>query len=549
MPGNLFNELALLLFFSILFGYLAILLFQPLILAFIATGIVLGPSVLGWVSASSEIDLLAKVGVTLLLFIVGLKLDFHLIRSLGIVSLATGLGQVIFTSAISYGICILLGLHPITAIYISFALTFSSTIIIVKLLSDKNEIDSLYGRIAIGYLIVQDIIVIIAIVILSSLGLGEKMHAKIGIEIISLAAKGIGILTVIALLSRFVLPRLLHHLAKSRELLVLFAIAWAVILAGAADMMGLSKEVGGFLAGISLASTHYRDALTSRLETLRNFLLLFFFVDLGIKLQLNTLSGDIYIAIALSLFVLIVKPLIMMIIMGIMGYRKRTGFLTGLTSAQISEFSLILAALGQTLGHIQTPIVSLITLVGVITFAISTYMIMYSHILYKWLSPWLRVFQKNILSREDADSNKIEPNYDVIIFGIGRYGQKISKILRKSGLSILGIDFDPQKVRGWKQNHLDVRYGDAEDVEFTKSLPITNTKWIISTAPRTETNQILIHSLRENNFTGKIGISVFDTKKLDTAKKLNVDLILQPYKDAATKAAQRLAKFILGQSE
>ena len=172
MFGNLFNELAILLMFSILFGFIAVRLYQPLILAFIAAGIFLGPNVLGWISASAEIDLLAKIGVTLLLFIVGLKLDFYLIRSLGIISIATGLGQVIFTSAMGYGLCIALGLNPIAAIYVAVALTFSSTIIIVKLLSDKNEIDTLHGRIAIGYLIVQDIVVIIAIVILSSLHLG-----------------------------------------------------------------------------------------------------------------------------------------------------------------------------------------------------------------------------------------------------------------------------------------------------------------------------------------------------------------------------------------
>ncbi len=545
MFGSLYNEFAILLLFAIVFGFIAIQLYQPLILAFIAVGVVLGPSALGWITATSEIDLLSKVGVTLLLFIIGLKLDFNAIRSLGIISLATGLGQVIFTSFIGYWIGILLGFNPVTAIYVAIALTFSSTIIIVKLLSDKDEMDSLYGRIAIGYLIVQDIIVIIAIIILSSLGVGEKMHAQLGIEIFSLAVKGIGILTLVAILARFVLPSILNKIAKSRELLILFAIAWAVALAGSADLLGLSKEVGGFLAGVSLASTHYRDTLTSRLDTLRNFLLLFFFVNLGVKLQFNALSSQIFPAIVLSLFVLIVKPLIMMIIMGRMGYRKRTGFLTGLTAAQISEFSLILAALGETLGHIQSSTVGLITLVGIITFALSTYMIMYSHVLYEWFSPWLSIFEKKILSQADADNLKPEPDCDVIIFGIGRYGQTIAKLLRHAGLSILGVDFDPQKIRHWKKNNLEVRYGDAEDAEFTKSLPLQKAKWILSTIPRHETNQILISSVKENSFKGKIAVSVFDPMEIAETRKIDVDLILLPYKDAASKAAQRLAKSIL----
>jgi len=544
MFGNLFNELAILLMFSILFGFIAVRLYQPLILAFIAAGIFLGPNVLGWISASAEIDLLAKIGVTLLLFIVGLKLDFYLIRSLGIISIATGLGQVIFTSAMGYGLCIALGLNPIAAIYVAVALTFSSTIIIVKLLSDKNEIDTLHGRIAIGYLIVQDIVVIIAIVILSSLHLGMTSHLALSVEIFSLAAKGIGILTVVALLARFVLPKIMHRIAKSRELLILFAITWAIVLAGAADFLGLSKEVGGFLAGVSLASTHYRDALTSRLETLRNFLLLFFFLDLGIKLQFSALYGHVLLATVLIIFVLIIKPLIMMIIMGVMGYRKRTGFIVGLTSAQISEFSLIFVALGQNLKHIDASIVGLVTFIGIATFALSTYMILYSHTLYSWFFPLLTMFERKKLLNHDVDLVHDQKNYDAIVFGIGRYGQMIAKILRESGLTILGVDFDPQKIRAWKKNNFPVRFGDAEDMEFTKTLPVQHTKWVISTIPKNEPNQILMKSLKENNFSGKVVLSVFDSKELSGMQKINPDLILFPYKDAAAKAAQRLAKLI-----
>lgn len=545
MFSNLFYEFAILLLFSIVFSFIALKLYQPLILAFIITGVVLGPSGLAWITATNEIDLLSTVGVTLLLFIIGLKLDIHAIRSLGIVSLATGLGQVIFTSIIGFGICALLGFNITASIYISIALTFSSTIIIVKLLSDKHEIDSLYGRIAIGYLIVQDIIVIIAIIILSSLGHQAKQSAQLGIEIFSFAVKGVGVLALVALLARFVLPNIMHRIAKSPELLVLFAIAWAVILAGSAEALGLSKEIGGFLAGVSLASTQYRNTLASRLETLRNFLLLFFFVDLGISLQFKMLYAELVPAIILSLFVLIAKPVIMMMITGSMGYRKRTGFLTGLTAAQISEFSLILAALGATLGHISSSTVGLITLVGIITFALSTYMILYSHVLYQWCSPGLHIFEKKLLTQDDAEEVKIKKQYDVIIFGIGRYGHTMAKILRQEGLSILGIDFDPQKIRQWKKETLPARYGDAEDVEFMKSLPLQTARWIISTVPRHETNQILISSLKENFYPGKIAISIFDPKEIDASQKMSADLILLPYKDAAAKAAQRIMKSVL----
>ena len=318
---------------------------QPLILAYIFVGILVGPAILGWVTARDQVDLLARLGIAMLLFVVGLKLDLHLIRTLGPVALATGLGQVIFTSVIGYFLALPLGLNPIAAIYVAVALTFSSTIIIVKLLSDKREIDTLHGRIAVGFLIVQDVVVVLVMIGLSAYGMVGASN-ELGRTLLLMLLKGAGLLVGIGLLMRYILPWLLHRLARSLELLVLFSIAWAVFLAILGDSLGFSKEVGAFLAGISLASTRYREAIGARLVSLRDFLLIFFFIDLGAQLDMGTLTGQLGPAIILSLFVLIGNPLIVMVIMGVMGYRRRTGFLAGLTVAQISEFSLILGALG-----------------------------------------------------------------------------------------------------------------------------------------------------------------------------------------------------------
>ncbi len=346
--GDVFTEMAALLLVAAIIGAIGMRLRQPLIVAFIAVGVLVGPSVLGWVSANDQVDLLAKLGIALLLFVVGLKLDLHIIRAMGSVALATGLGQVFFTSVIGYFIAIALGMPPVTALYVAVALTFSSTIIIVKLLSDKREVDALHGRIAIGFLIVQDIVVVLVMIGLTALGEAGDT-AGLGREALAVLIKGGLFIVVIGLLMHYVLTPLLHQLARSPELLVLFAIAWAVALGAAGSHLGFSKEVGAFLAGVSLASTPYREAIGSRLVSLRDFLLLFFFIDLGAGLDLATLGAQVAPAILLSLFVLLGNPLIIMIILGVMGYRKRTSFLAGLTVAQISEFSLILGALGKIL--------------------------------------------------------------------------------------------------------------------------------------------------------------------------------------------------------
>jgi Kef-type K+ transport system membrane component KefB len=419
MAENVFVQMGVILGLAVISGGLAQVFRQPLIVAFIVVGILLGPSALGWVTHSSEIELFARLGIALLLFVVGLKLDLHIIRTVGPVALASGLGQVIFTSVIGYLIALALGMPHVMAIYVAVALTFSSTIIIVKLLSDKREVDSLHGRIAVGFLIIQDIVVVLVMIGLTAFGQATA-EVSLGLEALLILGKGAAMLLVVGLLIRYVLTGLLHRLAHSPELLMLFAIAWAVLGAAAGDALGFSKEVGAFLAGVSVASTPYREQVAARLVSLRDFLLLFFFIELGSSLDMSTLGAQAGAATLFSLFVLVGNPLIVMTIMGFMGYRKRTGFLAGLTVAQISEFSLILAALGLSLGHIDQGTVGLITLVGLITISASTYMIIYSHALYERLAPYLGVFERKVAHRELDGSVGDERNMDVLLFGLGR---------------------------------------------------------------------------------------------------------------------------------
>jgi Kef-type K+ transport system membrane component KefB len=337
---GVFGEFALLLLMSAAAGAVSLWLRQPVLIAYIVIGIVAGPAVLGIVTAHDQIDLLAQVGVAVLLFVVGLKLDLQHIRHIGPVALATGLGQLSFTIVIGFLIILAMGKGWVEALYVAVALTFSSTIIIVKLLSDKREIDSLHGRIAVGFLIVQDLAVVIAMMVMSALrgdGGEGSLLTLAGSLALRIGIAGLGLY----LLMRYILPRVVARMAQSQELLLIFAIAWGTGLAALGEWAGFSKEAGAFLAGFSLASTHYRDAINARLTGIRDFLLLFFFIDLGAKLDFSTLGGEVWPALALSLFVLIGNPLIVMAIMGYMGYRKRTGFLCGLTVAQISEFSII----------------------------------------------------------------------------------------------------------------------------------------------------------------------------------------------------------------
>jgi Kef-type K+ transport system membrane component KefB len=542
MIDNVFAQIGIVLGLATVGGVLAQRLRQPLIVAFIAVGILVGPAFLGMVKEHNEIGLFARLGIALLLFVVGLKLDLAIIRSVGPVALASGLGQVFFTSVLGYLIGLALGFPSIEAMYIAVALTFSSTIIIVKLLSDKHEVDTLHGRIAVGFLIVQDIVVVLVMIGLTALGQSDAdsgLH-NIGREALLILLKGVLMMGTVALLMRYLLPWLLHRLAHSTELLMLFAIAWAVLGAIGGELLGFSREVGAFLAGVSIASTPYREQVAARLISLRDFLLLFFFIELGASLNLGLLGDQMLSAFVFSVFVLIGNPLIVMAIMGYMGYRKRTGFLAGLTVAQISEFSLILAALGFSLGHIGLETVSLVTLVGLITISLSTYMILYSHRLYERLSPHLALFERRKPFREQAELSNAIHTHGVLLIGLGRFGAALAEQLRQRQCSVLALDFDPEIVQRYIQDGFHVHYGDVEDPELVASLPLSQLHWIVSTIRDPRLNSLLLETLKQQGYSGRIAVTTYRSQDRLKLNQAGVDLVLFPYTDAARKAAETL---------
>ena len=540
-----FGEIALLLVLAAAVGFVGMLLRQPLIVSFIAAGLLVGPSALDLVRFDAQIDLLSELGIAVLLFLVGIKLDVKLIRSLGMVSLLTGLGQVAFTAVFGYLIGLALGLGAVTSLYVAVALTFSSTIIIVKLLSDKREIDSLHGQIALGFLIVQDIVVVLAMIVLSAIGIGAAADGHGAGSVPVVMASGLGMVAVVVLFVRYVANPLTERLAHAPELLVIFAIAMAAMFAAFGDIVGLGKEVGGLLAGVALASTPYRETIAARLAPLRDFLLLFFFIALGSGLDLSLLGTHVWGAIIFSAFVLIGNPLIVLAIMGALGYRKRTGFLAGLTVAQISEFSLIFVAMGVTIGHVQEDALGLVTMVGLVTIAASTYMITYSHQLYAVFEPYLGIFERKITLDQDNGSARPKVRPQVIIFGLGRYGTAIGLRLQKRGIRVLGVDFNPAAVRRWRQLELAAQFGDATDPEFIAELPLPDAEWIVSTVPihptglsHEDARTTLMQLTRTSGFAGQVALTSHHPNDTDDLTAAGADLVLEPFQDAADRAAE-----------
>lgn len=484
----LFTEITIALVLAAVFGFVAYLLRQPPIIGFIFAGLAVG-FLSGPNNGGVEfIEGLAPIGVALLLFLVGLELDFRDLKNVGLPALITGFGQIIFTFGIGYFIVKALGIATVPALYISIALTFSSTIIVVKLLSEKKDLTSLYGRIVVGFLLLQDFVAILVLVVLAGLQSGDASPLIFGLTLI----KGAVLVAVTFLGSRF-LPKLLDRVGRSQEMLYLFSIAWVLGIAAITDFVGLSIEVGGFLAGVALANSSEHFQIGARMRPIRDFFLILFFVGLGTKMLVAGAVTAIVPAIVLSLFVLIGNPLIVMLLMGALGYRARTSFLASLTVAQISEFSLIIAALGLRLGHLETTHTALITFVGILTIFASSYFIIYGERIYKTLKPFLKLFE---FRRKLIEESSLEKEFEdhVVLVGVHRTGRSILKALMDNGEDFVALDFDPLIVRELKGKDVPVMYGDVSDEEIQNIVGLRKARLIISTVPDKKDNMIILES-------------------------------------------------------
>lgn len=550
IQASLFSQLAFILISAGILGFLALKLRQPLIVAFIAIGILLSPSALDIVDKESvaSIDTLAALGITILLFMVGLKLDLNLIRTMGAVALISGVSQVALTVMFGFIIAMELGFDIVASTVIGISLSFSSTIFVVKLLSDQRAIDSLQGKIAIGILIVQDFIVIITMVAMAGFstedGMSISYEALLTILIKILLLAGLTGLFIV-----FFSEPVTRVLSRSSELTVIFAIGLAAMMAGLAHYMGLSKELGGLLAGVSLASTNMREDLVSRMAPVRDFLLLFFFVNMGSHLNLSSMGSHISEALIFSAFVLIAKPVIIIALSVALGYRIRTGFMSGISLAQISEFSLIFVAMALTAGIIEEEIAGLMTMVALVTFIFSTYGIMYGGQIFSLLEKRFSSVHLPVPRRyeELLQQARTQKDYDVAIIGVGKYGLSIARMLKEHGFKVLGIDFDPLAIN--KAQHLGITtiHGDASNPDLAHNIPVASVKIIICAFPRytpgawlPDIRVVLARGLRDRGFKGKIVVTSQYPEKETGLLECGIDMVLAPFEDAASYATGKL---------
>ena len=529
-----FEQLAAILVVSALAALLAVLLRQPILLGLLIAGIALGPGVLGLVRIDESITLLAEVGIALLLFLVGLKLDVRIVARLGPVALVVGLAQIVLTFLLGLGIAAAFGRIGIAAVYLGLALTFSSTVVVVKLLTDVRMIDRLHGRLAVGILVIQDIVVVLAMIALTATA-GDG--GAIG-EFVGVLMRGVVFVLASLVLGRFVATPTMHLLGRQAELLVLGAIAWAVSFGALSTILGFSAEVGAFLAGMTLASTQYREAISGRLTPLRDFLLLFFFIEIGAGIDPASLRAGLPIALTLSAAALVAKPIIVTGLLSLAGHRQKVSLATGITLAQTSEFSLILVALGVAQGSVGSDIAGIVTTTALITIAISSQMIARTERLVNRLSSRLPRIERRVAGRADLeDGPPLRP--DVIVVGLGRFGSTVVEELLNRGEHVVGVDFDPRAVAEGRLG-IPILYGDADDPSLGEQLPLEGSRWVVSTLRSPEANLTLVRSLRLNGYPGAIAVASEDPADCERLRAAGADVTIQPLHVAAAPLVARL---------
>jgi Kef-type K+ transport system membrane component KefB/voltage-gated potassium channel Kch len=535
--NSFFFELTTVLILAGLVSFIVSLLNQPSIIAYILTGLIVGPLGYYRLQQGDAFSAMAQIGITLLLFMVGLQLDIGQLKRVGKTALLVGLGQVFFTSLIGFGILRLLGFSALSSLYIAPALTFSSTIIVVKLLGEKKDLQSLYGKLVVGIFLTQDFVAILILISLSGI-----QHESVGIysglplwqNITMALVRGLILILVIWWLSAKIFPKIMSYIGSNDELMLVFSLAWALGLASflASPIMGFSLEIGGFLAGLSLASSGVHYEISGKIKPIRDFFIIIFFIVLGSGLALNNLSVLAKPAVILSLFVLIGNPLIVMILLGLFGYKPRTGFLAGVTVGQISEFSLILVSTAYTAGQLSQNEVSLVTLIGIITIAISSYMIMSAAKIYGKLHPLLKIFDFRKGSAEKHLRDVVLRNH-IILVGAHRLGHHLIETLRDQKTAFVVVDFNPEIVEFYADKGILALCGDITDSFIQEQVNLPAAKMIISTVPDFVDNMSLLHAIRRATASRRIKPKLIfiaqDEAETKALYEAGIDYVISPH--------------------
>ncbi len=531
---NIFIQFAFILAISSLFGFLVLKLKLPIIVSYLLAGVTLSFLPIFDTTQSLILHIFPDIGIAFVLFLIGMELDLREIKSLGKPIIISGLGQVITSTMIGFSIATLLGFKPVESFYIGLGLSFSSTVVVIKMLLEKRDVASLYGKLSIGISLVEDLVAIVVLMVISISGSAFRVGLEDLAPLQMLFAKGIFLFFLTYIVSKFIAKYVFDSVAKSTELLFFTAITWCFLFTAFAQSLGFSVEIGAFLAGVALASSPYHFQIQGKIKPLRDFFLALFFIYLGSQVKLDDISHGLLAIAIFTLCALLLKPFIYLLFLGIFGFRKHTLFQTSLNLSQISEFSLIVLLVGVNAGIVSSYTLSIMASVGVVSIICSSILISHARSFYSFFSPLIRFFEHKGKVHLWASPPESTLEEHIVVIGAHYIAEPILTYLKSKKIPFVVMDFNPHLVKRLQGEGINAIYGDISDPEVLDTLHLEKAHLIISTVSYKPDNEMLLDECRRRKVRATIIVRGEDREYSKVLKSLGADYVILPEKVSGT---------------
>lgn len=525
---NIFIQLAIILGLASVFGFITHKFKLPLLIAYLLGGLLIAAAAIFDPSQSQVLHFLPEIGIAFVLFLVGMEMDLREIRKLGKAILMCSTLQIIISSIVGFVLARLLGFGPTESVYLGVGLSFSSTIVVVKLLLEKNELSSLYGKLAVGILLLEDLVAVLILLGLTVSPSFLHFGFQQAFPIVAFVFKVLLLFGGAFIANRFVLPRVFGAVSESMELLFLTALAWCFIFVSFAISLGFSVVIGAFLAGVGLAASPYHYQIQGKVKPLRDFFVTLFFVYLGTQVNFADFSKALPLIAAFTLYAVVAKPIIFMLVLGSFGFRKHTMFQTAINLSNISEFSLIILVVGVNMGIVSSASLTAIALSLILSTIISSLMVAKSNKLYKYLKAAIAFFErKNFRHQLELGGDGIFVDH-VVVVGAHRVGGEIVKFLQREKVPVVVLDFNPHLVDALLKEKITVLYGDIGDPEVFDSLSLERAKMVISTSPTMADNKLLLEELHYRGINIPVIVRAETAREAKQLYKAGADYVIIP---------------------
>lgn len=526
---NIFTQFAVILGLVSVLGFIILRLKLPLLIAYLLGGVILSTVAIFDVGSIQALTFLPEIGIAFVLFLVGMELDLRQLKSFGMPILVAGILQIIITSTVGTFIAQSFGMSLIEAVYLGLGLSFSSTVVVVKLLIEGRNLDSLYGKLSVGILLLEDVLAVVILLGLTASPTSSVFNLGLtqALPILSFSGKVFILLTFAIILSRYILSSLFRAVSESGELLFLTALAWCFIYTSFAQILGFSTLIGAFLAGVALANSPYHYQIQGKVRPMRDFFVALFFVFLGTKVDFSQVQNTYQLILIFTFYAVFIKPIIFLLILGSFGFRKHTLFHTSINLSQISEFSLIILVVGFNFGLVGSAALTVIATSAVLSIIISSFLISRSSNIYKVLSSALGFFERR-KPHFVEEGIKTDLENHVVLIGSHQVGENLVRFFEKEKIPFLVLDFNPFQVEKLAKEEIPVIFGDMGDPEVLNLLNLEKAKMVISTVPDIHDNKLLIEGLKNMHTTIAVIVRSDSVKEAKNLYKFGASFVYIP---------------------